>query len=151
MSLLSLYEPVTTIVDSCVIMDVSNPNNLNYELLLKIIARRRRVGPLYAPDIVFAEVAAGCKTLSDCERIFSTLEVKITHLPKQALFRAAHEFVKFRKKNKSVKSKHKSEKRIISDFYLGSLALEEQIPLLTTDKRNWNAIFKGIELVDIKL
>jgi hypothetical protein len=137
-----------TIVDSCVVLDIAQTGPF-FQASFDALSRQTKRGRLFAPDIVFAEVSAAYSTVSDAQNLFKDLRIDVIPLTPAALFRAAHAFKAFKRANKSHwASQSQSEKRILPDFYVGSLADVEGLPLLTRDKRRkWESLFPGISVI----
>jgi predicted nucleic acid-binding protein len=140
-----------TVIDSCIVLDLADPKRPNHALSTKAVHERLKVGKLYSPDIVFAEVSAGYPSAKDTRTLFEELGIEVVSLGDEALFLAAHAFWVSKKPRREAQPSHAatdSNKRILPDFYVGALAESEGIPLLTRDaKRKWKTHFPNLQLI----
>lgn len=125
-------------------MDLADPGRPNHTKSIAAVSARLRIGRVFAPDIVFAEVSAGYSSSEDTRKLFDLLKIEVVPLSDVALFVAAHSF----KNQKTTAGTNDSEKRILPDFYVGALAQTEGIPLLTRDlARKWTKHFPQLEVI----
>lgn len=135
-----------TIVDSCILLDIAS-NDSHTAKAVAALGARLAVGQVFAPDIVFAEVAYGYHDLKDVNSLFRGLKVRVAPLNRRALFRAAKAFEHFQIRNKRARVPPPNMS-ILPDFYVGALAEEEGIPLLTRDKkRKWRLDFPNLQVI----
>lgn len=133
-----------TIIDSCIVMDLDDPTRPNHSRSVSAVAARLRVGRIYAPDIVFAEVSAGYSSAQRTRELFNTLGIEVRPLSDEALFVAAQSY----KNQRAAAAQNDSIKRILPDFYVGAMAQTEGVPLLTRDiDRNWNNHFPQLKII----
>lgn len=137
-----------TIIDSCIILDIAGRDKY-HSSSLEAVKRRAKAGKLIAPDIVFAEVAGGFASVSDVNTLFSYLQIEVVNLDNQCLFDVSDAFKSFLKRNRRTqRAQDRTKKRILPDFYIGSLAQYHSVPLLTRDtKRRWHHDFPGITII----
>lgn len=136
-----------TVIDSCIIIDVVNGDNY-CEASRAAMTERARKGRLFAPDIVFSEICMAFPKVEDAQNVFRELDITLVHLSERSLYMAASSYQSFLKRNKRIGlTPEKSYKRILPDFYVGALACQEGIPLLTRDKRNWRADFPTLQIL----
>ncbi|TPN08533.1 PIN domain-containing protein [Mesorhizobium sp. B2-1-3] len=138
-----------TIIDSCIVLDIAE-NGAYTQKAQDALAERLKKGRVFAPDMVFAEVCSGYEKLEDVLYLFRSLNIEIVPLQAEALFRASRAFDKFLKRNRRTqRAQIRSLKRILPDFYIGALAEEEGIPLLTRDKkRKWTTDFPTLQIIE---
>lgn len=139
-----------TVLDSCVVMDLADPDRQYHAQSVSAVAKRLAIGRLFAPDIVFAEVSSGYLSSAHARAIFDDLKIEVVHLSDDALYLAAIRYRSFKssKESNPISSANESLKSILPDFYVGALAESEGIPLLTRDaKRKWDKKFPRLKVI----
>lgn len=137
-----------TIVDSCILIDIANSDS--YTMKSKeAFLERAKIGKIFAPDIVFAEVCLAFKNKSSAELLFSELDIEVIYPSLGELWKIAQAYQSFKRRNRKTERKQiRSQKRILPDFYIGAIALSQGVPLLTRDvSRRWGLDFPGLIVV----
>ncbi len=91
-------------------------------------------------DVVFAELAPGFRSADDVATWLETLNVDHLPSPKEALFRAALAFRKYRSAG-GIKTSP------LPDFFIGADAEFASVPLLTNDRGRYKTYFPDLELI----
>lgn len=138
-----------TIIDSCILIDIAN-NDSYTEASQKAFLQRAKIGKIFAPDVVFAEVCLAYKSKKSAETLFSELDIEIIYPTLDELWNIAQAYQRFKSRNKNTKRMQiRSQKRILPDFYIGAIALSQGVPLLTRDvSRKWQHDFPGLVIVN---
>ena len=91
-------------------------------------------------DVVFAELAPGFRSADDISTWLETLNVEHVPSPREALFRAALAFRKYRSSGGKKTSP-------LPDFFIGADAEFASVPLLTNDRGRYKSYFPDLEII----
>lgn len=103
----------------------------------------RRLGETHrfrVNDVVFAELAPGFRSAVDAATWLDNLKVEHVPSPKEALFRAALAFRKYRSSGGAKTSP-------LPDFFIGADAEFANVPLLTNDRGRYKTYFPDLEII----
>ena len=91
-------------------------------------------------DIVYCELSQGMESIEETDAAIDKLSIERIHLSKECLFKAGRTFLEYKRRG--------GEKfNVLSDFFIGALAVTEGIPLLTGNIRDFRNLFPEIRLI----
>jgi predicted nucleic acid-binding protein len=129
-----------TLVDSNVLIDlfIDDPRWSDWSLarLQKAVAR----GPVFINDIIYSESSTRYESVEDFEAALATIGVKITPVPRLALFLAGKAFVQHRNAGGP-------RTGVLPDFFIGAHAAVESFQPLTRDTRHYRTYFPTVKLI----
>lgn len=90
--------------------------------------------------VIYAELSVSFKTIENFEAVLSAASIKVTEIPREALFLAGKVFVDYRR-NQGRKT------AVMPDFYIGAHAAVLGCPILTRDAARYRTYFPGVQLI----
>ncbi len=128
------------LVDTCVLLDVSGDDPVWRDWSIDQLARWSVRGPLLINPLIFAE---WCSDFSTCDAALAALDdfgLQWAELPRPALFLAAQAHRLYRRRGGT-------RTMVLPDFLIGAHAAVSAMPVLTRDRRRFEAYFSGLEIV----
>lgn len=130
----------TTMVDSCVLLDVLTGDPKWADWSEHQLVTARDTGSLVLNPLVYAEVSTGFDQIEDLDAALPAGEFVRDELPYEAGFLAGKAFLKYRKRG----GKRRSP---LPDFYIGAHAAVRGYRLLTRDTSRYETYFPTVELI----
>ncbi len=128
------------LVDTCVLIDVVGTQCEWSAWSERELARWARRGALLTNPIVFAELCSRYPSLEGAEAAITALRLTWSELPKPALFLASRAHLQYRRRG-GLKA------MVLPDFLIGAHAAVARLPLLTRDRRRFDAYFPTLQIV----
>lgn len=97
-------------------------------------------GSLLINDIVYAEMSVRYDTVEHLDATLASAGIRLTPIPRAALFLAGRVFVQYRRAGGS-------RTGVLPDFFIGAHAAVERLPLLTRDAVRYRAYFPTLTLI----
>lgn len=138
--LLRVVEPVTTLVDSCALLDVLTGDPTWSDWSAHMIAEADLAGPLVINPLIYAEVSAGYDAVEDVDAALPAEIFRRDPLPYRAGFLAAKAFVVYRRRGGAKTAP-------LPDFYIGAHAAVAGHRVITRDPARISTYFPTVELV----
>lgn len=132
--------PSTTLVDSCVLLDVLTNDEQWGEWSRHALARTADEGRLVINPIIYAEVSTGFDRIEDLDSAVSAVDFDREPLPYEAGFLAGRAFLAYRRRGGERRSP-------LPDFYIGAHAAVRGYRLLTRDVARYRTSFPSLALV----
>jgi predicted nucleic acid-binding protein len=129
-----------TFVDTNILIDVATGNPAWADWSRQALASVRARGPVLINTIVYAELAIGFESQSDCDAEIEKFDLALAEIPLSAAFRAAQAFKSYRRSG-GVRTS------ALPDFFIGAHASVAATPLLTRDVRHYRAYFPELTLI----
>lgn len=137
---LSLVRPPTTLVDACVLLDLTTDDPKWADWSEDALAQAADEGPLVINPIVYAEVSVDFGTVEELDEVLAEAELQREPLPFDAGFLAGKAYVTYRRRGGSRRSP-------LADFYIGAHAAIAGHRLLTRDTRRYLTYFPTVPLI----
>jgi predicted nucleic acid-binding protein len=137
---LSLVQPLTTLVDACVILDLTTDDPKWADWSAEALAEAADAGPLVINPIIYAEVSVDFTSIEDLDEALRGAELRREPLPFEAGFLAGKAYVAYRRRGGTRRSP-------IADFYIGAHAAIAGHRLLTRDSARYNTYFPTVPLI----
>ncbi|WP_328332660.1 type II toxin-antitoxin system VapC family toxin [Kribbella sp. NBC_00382] len=131
---------VSTMVDTCVLLDILTDNAEWADWSATAVAGARDLGDLVINPIIYAEVCAGFDRIEDVDAALPAADFLREALPYPAGFLASRAFVTYRSRG-GLKSSP------LPDFYIGAHSAVNGYRLITRDSARFRTYFPTIELV----
>lgn len=128
------------LVDANVLLDLVTAPNAWSDWSAAELRRAAAAGPLFANDVVFAEVSIGFLRIEDTERVFAEAKVAVAPMPRPALFRAGKAFHEYRRRGGT-------RTGVLPDFFIGAHAEAAGMRLLTRDGGRYRSYFPDVPLI----
>ncbi len=128
------------LVDTCVLIDVSADDPVWRDWSVDQLARWSVRGPLVTNPLIFAEWCSDFDTLAAARSALKGFGLQWAELPQEALFLAAQAHRLYRRRGGT-------RAIVLPDFLVGAHAAVTGMPLLTRDRRRFDAYFNGLEIV----
>ena len=128
------------LVDSCVVIDISDPLSPWYEGSVSALESVDDGVPLLVSPVIYAECAVGFGRTETLERLLDTLDLGFRELPREALFLAGEAFLRYRRRRGT-------KTGVLPDFFIGAHAAVEGLRLVTRDTTRVGGYFPGVELI----
>lgn len=127
-------------VDAKVLLDVVTGPNTWSEWSADQFRQAAAPGPLFANDVVFAEVSIGFVRVEETEEVFAGAKVELAPMPRPALFRAGKAFHEYRRRGGT-------RTGMLPDFFIGAHAEAAGMRLLTRDGSRYRSYFPEVVLI----
>jgi predicted nucleic acid-binding protein len=137
---LAAVAPVTTLVDSCALLDVLTDDPTWGSWSSEAIAAADSAGELVINPLVYAEVSAGYEKVEEVDAAVPIDIFRREPLPYEAGFLAAKAFVGYRRRGGAKTSP-------LPDFYIGAHAAVMRYRVLTRDAARFRTYFPSVELL----
>jgi len=131
---------VRVLVDSCVLLDVFEPDAAWYEWSAESIVRCATQGRLVINHVVFAEISVGFSSIEALDKQLPRSLYERVPLPWEAAFLAGKAFMEYRRAGGTRRSP-------LPDFFIGAHAAVAGMSLLTRDAARYRTYFPTVELI----
>ena len=128
------------LVDTCVLVDVSAGDARWAPWSAERLAQWSERGPLVINAIVFAEWCADFEHVADVNAAVMAFGLVLHEVPRDALFLASRAHLQYRRRGGT-------RAMVLPDFLIGAHAAVERMPVLTRDKRRFEAYFPTLQIV----
>ena len=129
-----------TLVDTCILLDVVQPDPVWGEWSLAQLELAAERGPLVINPVIYAEFAAGYATIEAAELALAGLEMRLEELPREALFVAGRAYRQYRERG-GIRA------GVLADFFVGAHAAVRAMPVLTRDVSRIRSYFPTVVLI----
>ena len=130
----------TTMVDTCVLLDVATEDPLWFGWSAGALQQSADAGVLVINPVIYSELSVGFDRIEVLESVLSPGIFEYRPIPREAAFLAGKSFLRYKRQGgkKSVP---------LPDFLIGAHAAVESLPLLTRDVRRFRTYFPTVELI----
>lgn len=132
---------MTAFLDTNVVIALLDPDDMFHEWAVESVEARKLDGPMIVSDIVYCEVSVAMNNREEMDEAITSLGLDRIRGSDDAMFRAGKAFKQYKEQNKGPKL------GVLPDFIVGAIAETEQLPLLTTNAKDFVAYFTGVEIV----
>ncbi|HEY4113478.1 MAG TPA: type II toxin-antitoxin system VapC family toxin [Rhizomicrobium sp.] len=128
------------LVDSSVVLDLltDDPNWASWSE--EILENLSLSDSLVINDVIYAEISVGYRTIEKLEGDLALWNLRLTPIPRLALFEAGKTYRKYR-------SRAGTKTGVLPDFFIGAHAAVEGWPLLTRDVARIRTNFPSVTLI----
>lgn len=133
-------DPVVTVVDSNVLLDIATDDEQWADWSDSQVAQARDSGRVVINPIIYAEVSVGYDSIETLDDALPEEDFEREPLPFPAGFLAGKAFVMYRRRGGTKTSP-------IADFYIGAHAAIQGYRLLTRDPSRYRAYFPTVQLI----
>jgi len=137
---LSLVRPQATLVDACVILDLTTNDPKWADWSEEAIAQAADEGPLVINPIVYAEVSVDFTSIEELDEVLDDADLRRESLPFDAGFLAGKAYLTYRRRGGTRRSP-------LADFYIGAHAAVAGHRLLTRDATRYSTYFPTVPLL----
>ena len=137
---LTLVEQPVTLVDSCVILDLTTDDPTWSDWSSSALAAVADDGPVVINPIIYAEVSVDFTAVEELEEALPADQFRREPLPFDAGFLAGKAFVEYRRRGGLKRSP-------IADFCIGAHAAIRDYRLLTRDGQRYRTYFPRLSLI----
>jgi predicted nucleic acid-binding protein len=137
---LKLVRPSATLVDACVILDLTTNDPKWADWSEEAIAQAADEGPLVINPIVYAEVSVDFASIEELDEVLDGADLRREPLPFDAGFLAGKAYLTYRRRGGTRRSP-------LADFYIGAHAAVAGHRLLTRDAARYTTYFPTIPLL----
>jgi predicted nucleic acid-binding protein len=130
----------TTIVDSCVLLDVITGDERWADWSARQIAAAMDSGRVVINPLIYAEISVGYDTVEELDDLLPASDYEREPLPYTAGFAAGKAFLQYRRGGGDKRSP-------MPDFYIGAHAAVAGYQLLTRDVARYRTYFPTIALI----
>ncbi|TCO43829.1 hypothetical protein EV646_11121 [Kribbella antiqua] len=136
----SLVRPPATLVDACVILDLTTNDPKWADWSESALAQAADEGPLVINPIVYAEVSVDFTSIEELDEVLDDADLRREPLPFEAGFLAGKAYLTYRRRGGHRRSP-------LADFYIGAHAAIAGHRLLTRDAARYTTYFPTIPLI----
>jgi predicted nucleic acid-binding protein len=137
---LSLVRPPATLVDACVILDLTTNDPKWADWSEEALAQAADEGPLVINPIVYAEVSVDFTSIEELDEVLDDADLRREPLPFEAGFLAGKAYLTYRRRGGTRRSP-------LADFYIGAHAAIAGHRLLTRDTARYGTYFPTVPLI----
>ena len=137
---LRAVRPSITLVDSCVLIDVSDPTSKWHAWSSAALVEAADQGVIVINPIVYAEMAAGIPSIEELEAALPPEDYRREPLPYEAGFLAAKAYANYRRRGCAKTAP-------LPDFYVGAHAAVRDYRLLSRDSTRYRTYFPSVRLI----
>lgn len=128
------------LVDTCVIVDLGDPESPWYEWSAGTLEGLDQDHRLAINPMIYCECSIAWSSIEETEHVFETLAFEYLELPREALFLAGRAFLAYRRR-KGAKT------NVLPDFLIGAHAAVENHRLLTRDAARYTSYFPTVDVI----
>lgn len=132
--------PVSTLVDSNVLLDILTDDAGWFEWSSTALIRAADLGPVIINALVVAEVAHHFESFEELADALSPKDFRLEEIPSEAAFLAGRAHVAYRRRGGE-------RLRTFPDFLIGAHAAVSGHALLTRDARRYQTYFPTVQVV----
>ncbi|PKA43620.1 type II toxin-antitoxin system VapC family toxin [Rhizobium sullae] len=129
-----------TLVDTNVLLDLVTNDPIWADWSVAQLEAASLAGPLLINDVIYAELAVRYERIEDLDAFIEAAGFELASLPRAALFLAGKVFRQYRRAGGS-------RTGVLPDFFIGSQAAVQKLPLLTRDIGRYRTYFPTVELI----
>lgn len=137
---LSLVRPQATLVDACVILDLTTNDPKWADWSAEAIAEAADAGPLVINPIIYAEISVDFTSIEELDELIDDADLRRESLPFEAGFLAGKAYLSYRRRGGTRRSP-------LADFYIGAHAAIAGHRLLTRDTDRYRSYFPALDLI----
>jgi predicted nucleic acid-binding protein len=137
---LSLVRPQATLVDACVILDLTTEDPKWADWSAEAIAEAADAGPLVINPIIYAEISVDFTSIEELDELIDDADLRREPLPFEAGFLAGKAYLSYRRRGGTRRSP-------LADFYIGAHAAIAGHRLLTRDTDRYRSYFPALQLI----
>lgn len=130
----------STLIDSCVLLDVITEDKNWADWSADHIAAAMDTGRVVINPLIYAEVSVGYETVEELDELLPAGDYEREPLPYLAGFAAGKAFLRYRRGGGDKRSP-------MPDFYIGAHAAVAGYRLLTRDVRRYRTYFPTVDLI----
>jgi predicted nucleic acid-binding protein len=128
------------LVDSSVVLDIFLDDPEWGDWSEGMLSKLGETRSLCINPIIYTEISIGFEKIEELEKALEACGLKMTAIPREALFLAGRAYVKYRKgKGKKVAP--------LPDFFVGAHAAVEGLELVTRDVRRIRTYFPSVKII----
>jgi predicted nucleic acid-binding protein len=131
---------LTTLLDSCVLLDVATGDEEWADWSADRIADAMDTGRVVINPMIYAEVSVGYATVEELDELLPASDYEREPLPYRAGYAAGKAFLRYRRNGGSKRSP-------MPDFYTGAHAALAGYRLLTRDAARFRTYFPTVDLI----
>jgi predicted nucleic acid-binding protein len=128
------------LVDTNVLLDVMRDDQEWQQWSAAALDHAAKQETLAINPIIYAELSSQFEQIEALDSSLTSLEVRISEIPKPALFLAGHAFRRYRRAGGA-------KSNVLSDFFIGAHAAVAGAALLTRDTKRIRAYFPTVSLI----
>jgi len=129
-----------TLVDTCILLDIVQPDPFWLVWSLGQLELAANRGPLAINPVIYAEFAAGYPSIEAAEVALAGFGTRLEELPREALFLAGKAYRQYRERRGT-------RSGVLADFFIGAHAAVRDIPVLTRDTSRIRTYFPTVVLI----
>jgi len=132
---------MTTFFDTSALIALVKDTEKHHEWSRAQFEAGKTRGPIIISPIVFSEYCVSMASLEDVQESLQSLGIESVADNEAALFRASRAYMQYRGLNKGPKLS------LLPDFLIGAAAETLGHPLVTTNARDFQRYFQGLEII----
>jgi len=130
-----------TLVDTCILLDIVQPDPTWGDWSLAQVELAANQGPLVINPVIYAEFAAGYPSIESAESALAAFGARLEELPREALFLAGKAYRQYRERGGA-------RAGVLAPIsFIGAHAAVRGIAVLTRDTSRIRAYFPTVALI----
>jgi predicted nucleic acid-binding protein len=144
---------MTAFFDTCIVISLLNASETFHAWSTEQLLYFKNEGPVLISDIVYSELAAGMSSKSDLDNALQPFGFERATRNDAALFAAGQAFKDYKdRRRKETKPKGTSQAaeptNVLPDFFIGALASELDVPLVTSNPKDFRSYFNSLSIIE---
>jgi len=131
---------MTVLLDTSALIALTNSADKWHPWATDRLSEWKTQAPLIITEVVYAEASVALPMRADMDAIVQTFGLDLVSCSLDALFDAGKAFHVYKNQNKGPKC------GVLPDFFIGAFALREGILLATTNPKDFETRFPGIQV-----
>ncbi len=130
-----------TYIDTNVIIDILDDESVRQASCQAHLEDALAQGPVFICDSVYAETSIGMVSKEELDAALDALKISLTAPSRETLFAAGRAFKRYKDENEGPKN------NVLPDFFIGAQALEDGMPLVTSDYKRMCHYFADLQVI----
>lgn len=128
------------LIDSNILIDIFTDNPEWYKWSRDNLTYLSQMTSLHINPVIYSEISIGFSRIEELESCLNILPVKMTQIPREALFLAGKAFLSYRRKSGTKSS-------ALPDFYIGAHAAVNCWQIITRDPKRISFYFPALRII----
>lgn len=131
---------MTTVVDTNVLIDVLEPAAEHHDWSKNALEAAKLNGPVLVSDAVYSEFSVSMESVDAANEAIRSLALVRVGYSDVVLFKAGRAYAAYRRNSGQ-------KLNVLPDFYIGALADDEDVPIVTRDPSKIRTYFPNVQIV----
>jgi predicted nucleic acid-binding protein len=131
---------MSALFDTGTIIAINKADDAHHVWAVDQLEKWKEVGPITICDVNYAELSTAFPSRESLDEMIDKLAIERIETSDDALFNSGKIFLEYRKRNGT-------KTGVLPDFFIGSVALDKNLTLVTTNAKDFVSKFHGLHVV----